>query len=76
MAIAVYNRATEAAEFYVAGRRIPAFWKKIRRGEEPDNYVNPRELSKLEIDLLKDAFKVVEDFQSFIEHRFLPYLPS
>ena len=26
MAIAVYNRATEAAEFYVAGRRIPAFW--------------------------------------------------
>ncbi len=26
MAIAIYNRATEAAEFYVAGRRIPAFW--------------------------------------------------
>jgi len=26
MAIAVYNRATEAVEFYVAGRRIPAFW--------------------------------------------------
>ncbi len=26
MTIAVYNRATEAAEFYVAGRRIPAFW--------------------------------------------------
>lgn len=26
MVIAIYNRATEAAEFYVAGRRIPAFW--------------------------------------------------
>ncbi len=26
MAIAIYNRATEAVEFYVAGRRIPAFW--------------------------------------------------
>jgi len=26
MAIAIYNRASEAAEFYVAGRRIPAFW--------------------------------------------------
>lgn len=26
MAIAIYNRATEAEEFYVAGRRIPAFW--------------------------------------------------
>jgi len=26
MGIAIYNRATEAAEFYVAGRRIPAFW--------------------------------------------------
>ena len=26
MAIALYNRATAAEEFYVAGRRIPAFW--------------------------------------------------
>ncbi len=26
MGIAIYNRATEAVEFYVAGRRIPAFW--------------------------------------------------
>lgn len=61
---------------YLQYIRIKSQIEKIKRGEEPDNYVNPRELSKLEIDLLKDAFKVVEDFQSFIEHRFLPYLPS
>ena len=55
--------------------RLKAQIEKIQKGELPDNYVNPEELTKIEKDLLKDAFKVVEEFQSFIETRYLSYIP-
>lgn len=55
--------------------RLKAQIEKMQKGEPPDNYVNPEELTKIERDLLKDAFKVVEEFQSFIETRYLSYIP-
>ena len=56
--------------------RLKSQIEKLKERETPDNYVNPEKLPKLERDLLKDAFKVVKEFQSFIENRFLKYLPS
>ncbi len=55
--------------------RLKAQIDKLERGEELDNYVNPSHLSKIERDLLKDAFKVVEEFQDFIDNRYLSYIP-
>lgn len=55
--------------------RLKSQINKLQRGETPDNYINPEELTKIEKDLLKDAFKVVEEFQNFIERRYLSYIP-
>ncbi|MFZ8786223.1 putative nucleotidyltransferase substrate binding domain-containing protein [Thermocrinis sp.] len=38
--------------------------------KEPDNYINSEKLSKQERGLLKDAFRVVENFQEFLRHSF------
>jgi CBS domain-containing protein len=43
---------------------------KIIKGKEPDNYINPEKISKQERGLLKDAFRVVENFQEFLKHSF------
>ncbi|WP_461831285.1 putative nucleotidyltransferase substrate binding domain-containing protein [Aquifex sp.] len=61
---------------YLQYIRLKSQTEKLKRGEEPDNYVNPDALTKIEKDLLKDAFKIVGEFQSFIENRYLLYLPS
>jgi len=46
--------------------RLKSQVEKIKRGLEPDNYVNPEKLTKFERDLLKDAFKVVSRFQELL----------
>ncbi|WP_457640703.1 putative nucleotidyltransferase substrate binding domain-containing protein [Persephonella sp.] len=40
--------------------------EKLKKGKQPDNYINPQKLSKFERDLLKDAFKVVKKFQEML----------
>jgi len=37
--------------------------QKLMRGEDPDNYLSPKEISKLEREHLKDAFKVIKTLQ-------------
>lgn len=39
---------------------------KIQTGQKPDNYISPSRLSKLERDLLKDVFKIVDKFKKFL----------
>ena len=46
--------------------RLKTQLEKISRGLPPDNYVNPKNLTKFERDLLKDAFKVVSRFQEML----------
>ena len=46
--------------------RLKSQVDKIKRGFEPDNFVNPESLTKFERDLLKDAFKVVGRFQELL----------
>ncbi len=46
--------------------RLKSQVKKLKMGLEPDNYVNPNDLTKFERDLLKDAFKVVNRFQELL----------
>ena len=70
----LYNNLREAF-LLLQELRLKSQIEKLQKGETLDNYVNPEELTKIERDLLKDAFKVVEEFQSFIETRYLSYIP-
>jgi CBS domain-containing protein len=44
--------------------------KKIEQGEEADNYIKPDELSTLDRDMLKDAFKIINRFKKFLTSRY------
>jgi CBS domain-containing protein len=39
---------------------------KLQKGQQPNNYLSPKEISKLEREHLKDAFKVIKTMQ---DHR-------
>ncbi len=56
--------------------RLKSQIEKARLGREPDNYVNPEKLSKLERDLLRDTLKIVSEFQNFIERRYTTFIPK
>jgi CBS domain-containing protein len=59
----------DALEF-IASLRIRHQADQIRRGDKPDNYLAPDDLSALERKHLKDAFKVIEEMQGTMENRY------
>jgi len=64
--------ATELSEAFgfMISIRLDAELEKIKLNQHYDNYINPDELNKLERDLLKDSFKIVNEFKKFITHHF------
>ena len=44
--------------------------QKIEQGLPQDNYMNPKELSKLDRELLRDSLKIVNEFKKFIGYHF------
>jgi CBS domain-containing protein len=44
--------------------------QKIDNAQTPDNYINPDNLNKLDKDLLKDSFKIVDKFKKFLTYHF------
>lgn len=59
----------DAFEF-ISNLRLEHQAAQIREGESPDNFMSPKQLSKLEREHLKDAFKVVQTMQSTLEMRY------
>lgn len=59
----------DALEF-IALLRIRHQAEQIRRGQPADNYVPPKQLSELEREYLKDAFKVIRTMQETMETRY------
>ncbi len=59
----------DAFEF-ISRLRLEHQAAQIQRGEEADNYLSPAQLSKLEREHLKDAFKVVQTMQATLELRY------
>jgi CBS domain-containing protein len=55
---------------YIASLRIAHQARQIRRGEKPDNYLPPDNLSELERRHLKDAFSVIADMQNTFDNRY------
>lgn len=50
--------------------RLKTSIKNIELGLEPTNEIEIDELSKIEKDLLKDSFKIVDNFKKFIKYHF------
>ena len=46
--------------------RLKSNLARIDRAEDISNSINPKKLSKIERDLLKDAFKTVDSFKKFL----------
>ncbi len=59
----------DAFEF-ISNLRLEHQAAQIREGESPDNFMSPKQLSKLEREHLKDAFKVVQTMQAILEMRY------
>jgi CBS domain-containing protein len=59
----------DALEF-IASLRIQHQANQIRNGQPPDNYVPPGELSELEREHLKHAFRVIQTMQESVAKRF------
>ena len=59
----------DAYEF-ISGLRIRHQAEQIRKGEEADNFLSPKQLSKLERTHLRDAFKVIQTMQESLSKRY------
>lgn len=59
----------DALEF-IANLRIQHQATQIGRGEPADNYLPPENLSELERQHLKTSFKVIQEMQNTLEHRY------
>lgn len=55
---------------YLSTLRVKAGLNKIQQSLPQDNYLNPKELNKLERELLRDSFKIVNEFKKFITYHF------
>ena len=55
---------------YMSTLRAEAGLEKAVQGAAQDNYLNPKELNKLKRELLRDSFKVVNEFKKFITYHF------
>ncbi|RUQ36410.1 MAG: cyclic nucleotide-binding/CBS domain-containing protein [Candidatus Competibacteraceae bacterium] len=55
---------------YLSTLRTEAGLEKALQGLPQDNYLNPKSLNKLKRELLRDSFKVVNEFKKFISYHF------
>lgn len=55
---------------YMSTLRVQAGLDKVKKGLPQDNYLSPKALNKLERELLRDSFKIVNEFKKFIGHHF------
>ncbi len=55
---------------YLSTLRVKAGLNKVQQNLPQDNYLNPKELNKLERELLRDSFKIVNEFKKFITYHF------
>jgi len=55
---------------YLSTLRAEAGLRKIREGRTQDNYLNPKDLNKLQREVLRDSFKIVNEFKKFISYHF------
>lgn len=62
-------RISESYEFQMRLRLVNQL-NMIKHGKEPDNYINPSELTDIERHTLKKAFLLIGEIQSYIENSY------
>ncbi len=65
-----YTELNQAYE-YLMQQRLLCQISNIEKGEEPENYINPKKLSRIEQTLLKEVFKRIEGIQTRLELDFM-----
>jgi len=65
----LYTETAEAYEFLMHLRLVHQL-NMIEEGNEPDNYIDPRDLSDLERKTTKEAFAVISRLQEYIRQEF------
>lgn len=61
-----FARDLEEGYRFLMTLRLKEQANKIRNGAQPDNYINPKELSRTEKEILKDIFDKIEEFQKLL----------
>ncbi len=59
-----YNELDQGYSFLMQLRFVRQVAAVLEEGKEPDNYINPKKLSRLEQSMLKEIFKRIEKFQT------------
>ncbi|MFW6332061.1 MAG: DUF294 nucleotidyltransferase-like domain-containing protein [Thermodesulfobacteriota bacterium] len=65
-----YNDLEKAYGFLMQLRFVRQVTAVIEENREPDNYINPKKLSRIEQTMLKEIFKRIEKFQGKMEFEF------
>ncbi len=65
-----YAKDLKEAYRFLLALRFKFQAQKLKEGKDPDNYINPEKLSRAEKGTLKDAFRVIKEFQEFLYDRY------
>ena len=65
-----YNDISRSYSFMMQMRFVRQITAIIEENRKPDNYINPKKLSRIEQTMLKEIFKRVEDFQTKMSFEF------
>jgi len=65
-----YSDISRAYSFMMQLRFVRQITAIIEENRKPDNYINPKKLSRIEQTMLKEIFKRVEDFQTKMSFEF------
>jgi len=65
----LYTEARDAYEFQMQLRLVHQL-RMMEEGQQPDNYIDPAELSDLEKQTLKEAFAVIGKIQGYVKNEF------
>ena len=64
------SRNLADALHFIQRQRIEYQAEQISRGETVSNFLNPRSLSKMAKEQLRDAFTIIDESQSAVKHAF------
>ena len=65
-----FANAIEEAFDTLLNIRLKERLRRIGHEEDANNFIDIQNLNKLESDLLKDSFKIVNKFKDFLTHHF------
>ena len=62
--------ALEEAFDTLLNLRLQERLRYFEHEEDPDNHIDIKNLNQLELELLKDSFKIINKFKDFLTHHF------